>query len=445
MTHEQLLNLLTLGVKKGASDIHLEAGYAPVYRINGELFQARLDKLTPQDTEEIARDILGKDDPFFAGKQRDVDRGFGIAGLSRFRASILRQRSAVGLVLRVIPFDVPSMSKLNLPEVLNTVADIRSGLVLVTGATGNGKSTTIAALLDAINRKERLHVITVEDPIEYIFQPDKAIFVQREVGSDTDDFTTAMRAALRQDPDVIMVGEMRDRQTAEIALKAAETGHLLISSLHTTDTVRSVGRLIGMFAPEEQLQVRYRLAETLKAVVSLDAPRSDVIGQTPARRGDACYPQHPESIRDPMKSDQFLSLIEKGRNNLGMQSFDQHLIELCKGLDQHRHRQEPRHPSRRRGARVDARGGSSACSGNPPVRVVLIDRDPQLIARISGELMRAGMQVEGLSSTLGLTPELLALSTPDVVLLDTGLPSLPLTWCPRSSRISAAVGASAAW
>jgi twitching motility protein PilT len=331
MTHEQLLNLLTLGVKKGASDIHLEAGYAPVYRINGELFQARLDKLTPQDTEEIARDILGKDDPFFAGKQRDVDRGFGIAGLSRFRASILRQRSAVGLVLRVIPFDVPSMSKLNLPEVLNTVADIRSGLVLVTGATGNGKSTTIAALLDAINRKERLHVITVEDPIEYIFQPDKAIFVQREVGSDTDDFTTAMRAALRQDPDVIMVGEMRDRQTAEIALKAAETGHLLISSLHTTDTVRSVGRLIGMFAPEEQLQVRYRLAETLKAVVSLRLlPRSDVIGQTPAVEVMLVTRSIQECIRDPMKSDQFLSLIEKGRDDLGMQCFDQHLIELCK-------------------------------------------------------------------------------------------------------------------
>jgi twitching motility protein PilT len=331
MTHDQLLNLLSLGVKKGASDIHLEAGYPPSYRINGELFSARLDKLTPQDTEEIARDILGREEPLLQSKVVDVDRGFGIAGLSRFRASVLRQRGALGLVLRVIPFDVPSLTKLNLPEVLGAVADVRQGLVLVTGATGNGKSTTIAALLDAVNHKERLHVVTIEDPIEYIFAPDKALFVQREVGSDTSDFAHALRAALRQDPDIIMVGEMRDRETAEIALKAAETGHMVMSSLHTTDTPRTIGRFIGMFHPEEQQAVRYRLAEALKAVVCLRLlPRADGQGLIPAVEVLLVTRSIQECIRDVSRVDQLLSLIEKGHDDLGMQSFDQHLIELSR-------------------------------------------------------------------------------------------------------------------
>ncbi len=331
MTHEQLLNLLSLGVKKGASDIHLQAGYPPSYRIYGELFSARLEKLTPQDTDDIAHDILAKDEPFLKGEVRDIDRGFGIAGLSRFRASVLRQRNAVGLVLRVIPFEVPTIAKLNLPDVLQSVADIRQGLVLVTGATGNGKSTTMAGLLDAINRKERLHVVTIEDPIEYIFNADKALFVQREVGTDTDDFAHAMRAALRQDPDVLMVGEMRDRETCEIALKASETGHMVISSLHTTDTPRTIGRFIGMFNPDEQQSIRFRLAESLKAVVSLRLlPRSDGQGQIPAVEVMLVTRSIQECIREPNRIDQLLPLVEKGRDDLGTQSFDQHLLQLCK-------------------------------------------------------------------------------------------------------------------
>jgi twitching motility protein PilT len=331
MTHEQLLNLLSLGVKKGASDIHLEAGYPPSYRIYGDLFSARLEKLTPQDTEDIARDILAKDEPFLRGETRDIDRGFGIAGLSRFRASVLRQRGAIGLVLRVIPFEVPSITKLNLPEVLQSVADVRQGLVLVTGATGNGKSTTMAGLLDAINRKERLHVVTIEDPIEYIFAADKALFVQREVGTDTDSFATAMRSALRQDPDVIMVGEMRDKETGEIALKASETGHLILSTLHTTDTPRTIGRFVGMYSPDEQQSIRHRLAESRKAVVSLRLlPRSDGAGQIPAVEVMLVTRAIQECIREPSKWDQFIPLIEKGRDDLGTQSFDQHLLQLCK-------------------------------------------------------------------------------------------------------------------
>lgn len=329
MTHEQFLNLLTLGVKKGASDIHLEAGYSPSYRIHGELFSARLEKLTPADTEMIATEILGKDDPFMTGKKRDVDRGFGVPGLSRFRASVLRQRGAIGMVLRVIPFDVPTLASLHLPDVLQTIADIRQGLVLVVGATGNGKSTTMAALLDAVNHKERLHVVTIEDPIEYVFGPDKALFIQREVGQDTDGFSEAMRAALRQDPDLIMVGEMRDRDTAEIALKAAETGHGVLSTLHTTDSAKSIGRFIGMFGPDEQPSVRLRLAETLKAVVALRLlPRADGGGMIPACEVMLVTRSVQDCIRDANKSDQILGLIERGNEDLGMQTFDQHLLQL---------------------------------------------------------------------------------------------------------------------
>jgi twitching motility protein PilT len=331
MTHEQLLNLLSLGVKKGASDIHLEAGYPPSYRIHGELFAAKLEKLTPADTEWIARDILPLEEGFLTGKVCDIDRGFSVAGLSRFRVSALRQRGSFGLVLRVIPFDVPDLASLHLPDVLESVADIREGLVLVTGATGNGKSTTIASMIQAINRKERLHVLTIEDPIEYVFSPDRSLIVQREVGLDTGDFHDGMRAALRQDPDVIMLGEMRDKLTADAALKAGETGHLVVSSLHTNDTQRTISRFVGLFSPEEQQQVRYRLAENLKAVVSLRLlPRADGTALVPAVEVMLMTRSIQECVRDPTKLDQLLSLVEKGHDDMGMQSFDQHLLELAR-------------------------------------------------------------------------------------------------------------------
>ena len=331
MTLEQLLGLLSLGAKKGASDIHLEAGYPPWYRINGELFAAKLDKLTAEDTALLARHILGESSPFLIGAVRDVDRGFGIQGVSRFRASFLRQRGSVGVVLRVIPFQIPTLSDLHLPPVLGQVAGARHGLVLVTGATGAGKTTTIAALLDHVNHTDRLHVITIEDPVEYVFQPEKSVIIQREVGSDTASFEEALRAALRQDPDVLMVGEMRDRETAETCLKAAETGHLVISSLHTTDATRTIGRLVGMFATEEQHTVRNRLADCLKAVVSQRlVMRQDGAGQLPAVEVMLATRSVQEVLRDPAKSDDLFALMERGRDDLGMQTFDQHLVEMCR-------------------------------------------------------------------------------------------------------------------
>ncbi len=331
MTLEQLLGLLGVGVKKGASDIHLEVGYPPSYRIRGELFAAKLDRLAPADTVLLAQQILGKNDPFFTGARHDVDRGFGIPGVSRFRASIFHQRGSVGLVLRIIPFEVPSIAALNLPKVIESVAGARSGLVLVTGATGQGKSTSLAAMIDQMNRTDRLHVVTIEDPIEYVFQPDKSVIIQREVGSDTESISSALHAALRQDPDVIMVGEMRDVTTADTALKAAETGHLVMSSLHTPDVQRSIGRFVGLFAPEEQASVRMRLAENLKAILSLRlVTKQDGSGLVPAVEVLLVTRSVQEVIRDPSKADTLAGLMEKAHDDLGMQTFDQHLLELCR-------------------------------------------------------------------------------------------------------------------
>jgi len=330
MTLEQLLSLLAFGVKRGASDIHLEAGFAPSYRIRGELLGAKMEKLTPEDTLAIAHHIVPPDDPFFSDNKAEIDRGFGIAGVSRFRASIFRQRAAIGLVLRVVPFDVPTLRQLNLPVVLDAITGARQGLVLVTGATGSGKTTTISAMLGHMEKSDRLHIITIEEPIEFLLNPTKSLIIQREVGADTATYGTALRSALRQDPDVLMVGEMRDRETAEICLKAGETGHLVISSLHTVDAQRTIGRFVGMFAPEEQPAARGRLADTLKAVVGLRLiVRTDGQGQIPAVEVLLSTRAIQEAIRDPAKTEDIPTLMEKARD-VGMQTFDQHLVDMCR-------------------------------------------------------------------------------------------------------------------
>ena len=329
MNLEQLIGLLSVGVKKGASDVHLQAGYPPAYRIRGELFAARHDKLTSEDIEVLAKQILGEDGTLNV-RRLDLDRGFGIPGLSRFRASILRQRGALGLVLRIIPFEVPSIAQLNLPPVLESIARLRQGLVLVTGATGNGKSTTLAAMINHANQSARLHVICIEDPIEFILQPDKSLILQREVGSDTESFETALRAALRQDPDVLMVGELRDRATADTCLKAAETGHLVLSTIHTTDVARSIGRYVGLFSPEEQLNVRHRLAESLRALICLRlVPRRDGQALVPAAEILLSTRTVQDLVRDPSRTEELVGVMEKS-HDVGMQTFDQHLVELVR-------------------------------------------------------------------------------------------------------------------
>jgi twitching motility protein PilT len=323
-------SLLQLAVKRQASDVHFEVGYPPTYRVFGELLAAKYPPLTHADTEAIANFVLQAPGSGFTPLDfREVDRSYSLTGVSRFRASIFKQRGTWGAVMRTIPFAIPDFDPLNLPSVIKTIAEARRGLIIVTGATGNGKSTTIAAIINHIIQAERLHVITVEDPIEFLFPGGKGLVIQREVGSDTASYSDALRAALRQDPDIIMVGELRDRESADICLKAAETGHLVITSLHTPDVPRAVGRLVGLFPADEQDTVRGRLADNLQAVVALRLlMRADAAGLIPAVEALLATSTVRELIRNGGKIDELRTYMETAGADLGMHSFDQFLYRL---------------------------------------------------------------------------------------------------------------------
>ncbi len=325
-----LNKLLAFGVDRGVSDIHFEVGYPPHYRLNGELLGAiKVPPLSSTDTEEIARILIdGRADIDFHRKFGEVDVSYSMRGMGRFRASIFRQRGSVGIVLRLIPFVVHSLDELNLPPVIGEIADSRRGLVLVTGATGNGKTTTIAAMIRYINDNRHAHIITVEDPIEFLFEPGKCMIIQREVGTDTDSYNDALVAALRQDPDVIMVGEIRDKDTAATCLKAAETGHLVLSAIHTPDTVSTIQRYVGMFPPDAQALVRDRLGNALQAIISLRLIAGrDGRGRVPAVEILRVTRTIRECIRTNRLND-IPDLVRKGRDLYSMQLFDQHLLEL---------------------------------------------------------------------------------------------------------------------
>jgi twitching motility protein PilT len=330
LSEEMFHSFLQLAVKRQASDVHFEVGYPPTYRVFGELLAAKYPPLTHADTEAIANFVLQAPGSGFSPLDfREVDRSYSLPSVSRFRASIFKQRGSWGAVMRTIPFQIPDFETLNLPPVVRTIAEARRGLICVTGATGNGKSTTIASLIDYITRQERLHVITVEDPIEFIFAGGKGLVIQREVGSDTASYSDALRAALRQDPDIIMVGELRDRESADICLKAAETGHLVVTSLHTPDVPRAIGRITGLFPAEEQDAVRARLADNLQAVVSLRLlMRADATGLIPAVEGLLATSTVRELIRDGTKIAELKAYMETAGADLGMHSFDQYLYRL---------------------------------------------------------------------------------------------------------------------
>jgi len=330
LSEEMFHSFLQLAVKRQASDVHFEVGYPPTYRVFGELLAAKYPPLTHADTEAIANFVLQSPGSGFSPLDfREVDRSYSLPGVSRFRASIFKQRGSWGAVMRTIPFQIPDFDTLNLPAVVKTIAEARRGLVCVTGATGNGKSTTIASLLNYITQQERLHVITVEDPIEFIFAGGKGLVIQREVGSDTASYSDALRAALRQDPDIIMVGELRDREAADICLKAAETGHLVITSLHTPDVPRAIGRITGLFPAEEQDGVRARLADNLQAVVALRLlMRADATGLIPAVEALLATSTVRELVRDGSKNVELKAYMETAGSDLGMHSFDQYLYKL---------------------------------------------------------------------------------------------------------------------
>jgi twitching motility protein PilT len=331
MDQQTFHKLLAFGVERGVSDIHFEVGYPPHYRLHGELLSAvKVPPLTAADTEAIAVIILGdRSKVDFHRPFGEIDMSYSLAGMGRFRASIFRQRGSVGIVMRLIPFDVLSLEELNLPPVLGEICEARRGLILVTGATGNGKSTTIAAMVRYINEARHAHIITIEDPIEFLFEPNKCMIIQREVGTDTDSFREAVTSALRQDPDVIMVGEVREHDTAETCLKAAETGHLVISAIHTPDSVSTIQRYVGMFPADAQDMVRQRLSDSLQAIISLRLltgkegrhriPAVEVLRVTRTIR---------ECIRQGRLGD-IPDLVRKGRDLYNMQLFDQHLLDLA--------------------------------------------------------------------------------------------------------------------
>jgi twitching motility protein PilT len=330
LSEEMFHSFLQLAVKRQASDVHFEVGYPPTYRVFGELLAAKYPPLTHADTEAIAHFLLAAARSGFPpADYREVDRSFSLPGVSRFRASVFKQRGSWGAVMRTIPFAIPDFASLNLPPVISTVAGARRGLVLITGATGQGKSTTIASIINQIIAQERLHVVTVEDPIEFIFPSGKGLVIQREVGSDTASFTDALRAALRQDPDIIMVGELRDRESTDICLKAAETGHLVISSLHTPDVTRAIGRVVGLFPADEQETVRGRLADNLQAAISLRLlMRADAAGLIPAVEALLATSTVREMIREGDKIPELRTYMENAGADLGMHSFDQFLYRL---------------------------------------------------------------------------------------------------------------------
>jgi twitching motility protein PilT len=322
--------ILHFGVERGISDLHFEVGHPPHLRLQGDLLPAKYPALRPEDTDHIARILLGdmRYTEFYADRtERDVT--YTIANVSRFRATVFWQQGFVGIVLRVIPLVLRTFEQLNLPPSLSDLCVIRRGLMLVTGATGNGKSTTLAAMLQRINQTRRAHIVTIEDPIEFLFPKEKSLFIQREVGTDTKTYREALTAALRQDPDVIMLGEIRDYETAEICLKGAETGHLVMSAIHTPDAIHTVDRFVGLFPPEDHDSARLRLAEALKATVSLRLlATTDGQARVPAVEVMRVTRTIQECIRQADKAHEIPQHIAKGKDLYGMQTFDQHLFDL---------------------------------------------------------------------------------------------------------------------
>lgn len=326
-----MIEILKVAVQRGASDLHVKAGDVFRARINGELVPLTKQRLSPQQTRQIALQLIPPWERDRIDEIRDYDCSWGAPGIGRFRVNILRQRGSFMIVMRVIPFEIPTLQDLGLPPVLRDIALAERGLVLVTGVTGSGKSTTLAAMVGEINRARRKHIITLENPIEFLHRDMMSSITQREVGMDTDTFSTGLRAALREDPDAVLVGEMRDTETIDIALKAAETGHLVFSTLHTQNAVQTISRVVAVFPPEEQEMVRVRLAETLVAVISQRLmPRKNGSGRVAACEILMATAAIRDCILDPERTAEIFDLIAEGRETYGSQTFDQHLMDLVK-------------------------------------------------------------------------------------------------------------------
>jgi len=323
-------DLLKIAVESGASDLHLKVGSYPMMRLRGTLTPASEQKrLDHEDMVAIAAAVLPTGHREKFKENHEVDLAYSVAGLGRFRCNAFQQRGTIGMIFRVIPMKVASIDDLMLPNVLKRIASEERGLVLVTGTTGSGKSTTLAAMIDEINSTRTAHVMTVEDPIEYLHRDNRSIVNQREIGVDTHSFSHALRSALRQDPDVILVGEMRDFETIETALLAAETGHLVFSTLHTLDAAETINRIIAVFPPHQQKQIRIQLASVLKSVISQRLiPKADGKGRAPAVEVLISTAFIRDCIMDKEKTHLIPGAIAQGTSQYGMQTFDQSIFSL---------------------------------------------------------------------------------------------------------------------
>lgn len=320
-------SLLEMAVNNNASDLHLTAGVPPVMRIYGKLVFSKMDTLTPESTKILAGKILNQEQKTLLQQEGQIDLSLSLAHIGRFRINVFKQRGSIGLAIRLIPYETPSLDELNLPPIIQTLAEKESGFILVTGPAGSGKSTTLASMIDIINSERSCHIITLEDPIEFLHKHKKSIVNQREIETDSQSFSAALRAALRQDPDVILVGEMRDLETISTAITAAETGHLVLSTLHTNSAPQTVDRIIDVFPPHQQQQVRIQLANTLVGVVSQRLiPRVDKQGLVPAVEVMISTPAIKNLIREG-KTHQIYSSIQTG-SKYGMQTMESSIYEL---------------------------------------------------------------------------------------------------------------------
>ncbi len=324
----ELNDILAIAMKSGASDIHMKAGLPAMFRINGSLVPLKDGKRTaPEDLSRMALSIMNNFQRERFKQFNELDLAYGVPGLGRFRVNVFQQRGTVGIVLRVIPFKVRSLDELSLPPVLKSIAMEERGLILVTGTTGSGKSTTLAGLIDHINTHNTVHVMTIEDPIEFLIRDKRSIVNQREVGVDTMSFSQALKSALRQDPDVILVGEMRDVETIETALLASETGHLVMSTLHTLDATETISRIVSVFPPHQQRQIRLQLGAVLRGVICQRlVPTKDGKGRCAALEIMRCTPRIREMVEDKDRTKEIQDAIAEGHISYGMQTFDQALM-----------------------------------------------------------------------------------------------------------------------
>ena len=321
--------LFKAAIERGASDVHIKSGDVVRARVNGYLVPLTQKRLSAEQVKGIAMKLIPhEDDKKDFDKLLDYDCSWGLPGIGRFRVNIMRQRGTPMIVMRVIPIEIPTIGDLGLPPIIERIANHERGLILVTGVTGSGKSSTMAAMIDWMNQKKKLHIVTLENPIEFLHRDNMCSITQRDIGTDTDSFISGLRSVLRQDPDVILIGEMRDKITIETALKASETGHLVISTLHTKNALQTVSRVIAVFEPQEQDMIRIRLSEQLQAVISQRLVQKKEGGRVAAMEIMPVTATIRDCIKDPARLDEISDLIEAGKSHYGSQTFDQHLMDL---------------------------------------------------------------------------------------------------------------------